>query len=60
VFGEQLIVAALEMMMISNMKLEVFTLMKIQVVIFWVAIPCTDVGYHRFGEPCLLHLQGED
>jgi hypothetical protein len=32
----------------------------LQVVVFWVMTPCSDVvGYHRFGGPCCLHLQGE-
>jgi hypothetical protein len=29
----------------------------IQVVLFWVVMPCSDVGYHHFGG---LHFQGED
>jgi hypothetical protein len=34
--------------------------MKIQVEVFWVVTPCSDVvEYQRFGEPCYLHLQGE-
>jgi hypothetical protein len=34
--------------------------MMIQVVVFWVMTPCSDVvGYQRFGGPCCLHLQGE-
>jgi len=33
--------------------------MKMQVVVFGVVMPCSDVGYQRFGEPCCLHLQGE-
>jgi hypothetical protein len=33
-------------------KREVFTVMKIQVMVFWVMTPCNDVvGYQRFGEP---------
>jgi hypothetical protein len=33
---------------------------RLQVAVFWVMIPCNDlVGYHRFGGPCCLHLQGE-
>jgi hypothetical protein len=37
----------------------IFTAMKIQVAVFWVMTPCSDVvGYQRFGEPCCLHLQG--
>jgi len=36
---------------------EVFTAMKIQIVVFWVVMPCSDVvGYRRFGGPCCLHL----
>jgi hypothetical protein len=34
--------------------------MKIQDVVFWVVMPCSDVvGYQCFGGPCCLHLQGE-
>jgi hypothetical protein len=34
---------------------------KIQVSVFWVMTPYSDVlGYHRFRGPCCLHLQGED
>jgi len=34
--------------------------MKIQVAVFWVMTPCSDVvGYRRFGGPCCLRLQGE-
>jgi hypothetical protein len=32
---------------------------EIQVAVFWVMTPCIDVGYHRFGGPCCLHLPGE-
>jgi hypothetical protein len=39
-------------------RLEVFTAMKIQVVLFCVVTSCTDVvGYQRFGGPCCFHLQ---
>jgi hypothetical protein len=31
-----------------------------QVVVFWVATPCSDVvGYRRFEGHCCVHLQGE-
>jgi len=34
--------------------------MKIQVVVFWVMTPCSDVvGYESFGGPCSFHLQSE-
>jgi len=34
---------------------------KIQVVVFWVVKPCSDVvGYQRFGCPCCLHHLGCD
>jgi len=30
----------------------------IQVAVFWIVPPCSvAVGYHRFGEPCCLHLR---
>jgi hypothetical protein len=33
---------------------------EIQVAVFWVMTPCSDVvGYRRFGGPYCLHLQGE-
>jgi len=36
---------------------EIFTATKIQVVVFWVMTPCSDVvGYQRFGAPCWLRL----
>jgi hypothetical protein len=35
--------------------------MKIQVEVFWVVRPCSDmVGYQCFGGPCCLYLLGED
>jgi len=34
--------------------------MLIQVEVFWVVMPCSDVGYECFGETCCLHLQGEN
>jgi hypothetical protein len=41
-------------------RFEGFTTTKIQVVIFRVLTPCSDVvGYERFGRLCFLHLQGE-
>jgi hypothetical protein len=34
--------------------------MKIQVVVFCIVTPCSDVvGYQRFGRPCCPYLQGE-
>jgi len=31
-----------------------------EVGIFWVVMPSSaEVGYHHFGGPCCLHLQGE-
>jgi hypothetical protein len=39
-------------------RFEVFTAKKIQAVVFWFVMPCSDVGeYQRFGDPCRLHLQ---
>jgi len=36
---------------------EVFTVMKIQVVVVWVVMLCSDVvGYHHFREKCCFHL----
>jgi hypothetical protein len=41
-------------------RFEVFTVMKMQVVVFCVVRPCSVVvGYQRFGGPCCLHLQVE-
>jgi hypothetical protein len=41
-------------------RFEVFTPMKIQVLILWVVTPCSGVvGYEHFRQPCCLHLQGE-
>jgi len=45
----------------SCCEIQVFTAMMIQVAVFCVVIPCTDIaGYQRFGEPCCLHSQGEN
>jgi hypothetical protein len=50
--------SAWKLMMI--IRSEVFTATNIQVVVFWVLTPFSDVvGYQRFGRPCCLHLQGE-
>jgi hypothetical protein len=39
------------------MKFVVFTVMKIQIVVFWVVTPCSGViRYHYFTGPCCLHL----
>jgi hypothetical protein len=39
---------------------EVFMVIKIQVVVFWVLTPCSVVvGYQHSRGPCCLHLQGE-
>jgi hypothetical protein len=44
---------------ILNVRSEIFTATKIEV-IFWVVTSCSDVvGYHCFGGSCCLHLQGE-
>jgi len=38
-------------------RYNIFTAVKIQVVL-WVMVPCSDVvGYQHFGEHCCLHLQ---
>jgi hypothetical protein len=38
---------------------EVFTVVRIQVDVFWVVTPCSvAVGYQRFRGPSCLHLQG--
>jgi len=33
---------------------------KIQVAVFWVVMPCSDVGYRRFGGPCCFRHNAED
>jgi hypothetical protein len=41
-------------------RVKIFRVMKIHVTVFWVVTLYSDVvGYHRFGGPCSLHLQGE-
>jgi hypothetical protein len=41
-------------------RLKVFMAMKIQVMVFWVLTPCSDVvGYQIFRGPYYLQLQGE-
>jgi len=48
------------LIMTTFTRFEIFTAMKIQVVILWVMTPCSDVaGYQCFGGNCCLHLQGE-
>jgi hypothetical protein len=43
-----------------HLGLGVFTVMKIQVVVFWVLMPHSNmVGYQHFRGPCCLQLQGE-
>jgi len=42
----------------SQKRLEIFSTMKIQVVVFCVVTPCNwVVGHQRFGGLCCLHLQ---
>jgi hypothetical protein len=44
-----------------NKKLEVFTTVKVQFMIFWVVKLCSDVvGYQHFGGPCCLLYSGYD
>jgi hypothetical protein len=40
-------------------RCEVFTAVKIHVQVFWVVTLCSVVGYHCFGGPYCLHLEGE-
>jgi hypothetical protein len=40
-------------------RFEVFTVFNIQVAVFWIITPCSNVGYQRFRGPRCLHLQGE-
>jgi hypothetical protein len=42
-------------------RFEVFTVVKIQVEVFWVVMPrSVAVGYQHFGGPCCISLSGED
>jgi hypothetical protein len=42
-------------------RLEIFIVMKVQVIFFCIVIPCSDVvGYQCFGGQCCFHLQGEE
>jgi hypothetical protein len=51
-------ICAVFMSSCSHARVEVFTVMKFQVAIFWVVTLCSDVvGYQCFGGPCCLHLQ---
>jgi len=41
-------------------RLQVFKVVKIQVKVFWAAMPCSAVvGYQHFRGLCCFHLQGE-
>jgi hypothetical protein len=40
-------------------RLEIFTALKIHVIVLWLMTPCSDVGYGCFRGPCCLHFQGE-
>jgi len=41
-------------------RYEVFTVVKIQVKVFWVVMPCSVVvGQENFREPCCIHLHSE-
>jgi hypothetical protein len=45
----------------TNVKYEVFMVVKIQVQVSWVVMPCdVVVGYQHFRGPSCLHLQSED
>jgi len=44
---------------ILNRIQKINTFISLHIEVFWVVIPCSYVvGYHRFGGPCCLHLQG--
>jgi hypothetical protein len=43
-----------------NARFVVFTGVKVQVEVFWTVIPCSVVGYQRFGGPYCLYLQVEE
>jgi hypothetical protein len=46
--------------MLRFARFEVFTAVKIQVEVSWIATPCCVLaGYQRFCGPCCLHFQGE-
>jgi hypothetical protein len=42
----------------SKVRLEVLMVVKVEVLIFWVVMPC-NVGYHHFGGPCSLLCQSK-
>jgi len=43
----------------TDVRSEVFVMVKIHIKLFCVVTPCSDVvEYQCFGEPCCLHLQG--
>jgi len=39
----------------AHSSFETFTAVKIEVEVFRVVKPCSDVGYQRFRGPCCLH-----
>jgi hypothetical protein len=46
--------------LLHGASLEAFTVVKIQVEVFWAVTPCNVVvGYRCFRGPCSLHIQGE-
>jgi hypothetical protein len=49
-----------EWQVLKNTSVTSSIIFSLYVEIFWVMTPCCDVvGYHCFGGPCCLHLQGE-
>jgi hypothetical protein len=44
----------------QDARFEVFTVVKIQIKVFWIVMPCSFVvGYQCFGGPFCLHLHSE-
>jgi len=37
-------------------RCEIFTVMMTHVMVFWVVMPCSDIGYQHFRGSCCLHL----
>jgi len=45
---------------VGNMMYWEWSILGLQIEVFWVVMPCNVVGYQRFGNPCCLRLHPEE